>query len=695
MAAAQELGAAEEQELSALGAEEWRALDDDEWRDLAPLPPDPLEGVEAAEEPPWSEHWLESAEGGADEWDAGGPDHLPSDMLAGITPGLFLTAELEATDPREVDEYHLVELIAGYQRVAAWSQWRMTQLAGCLSRREALNPRSSLPTGDYVMNVTAQELAPRLGISKFAARRMVENGRMFGMKLEDTGIALAEGRIDYPKACAIARMLKDQPDDVAWAVQQEILPHAGLGTITQLEREVSKAIIAIDPIRATARHKKAREQRRVHHPRPLPDGMASMTAILPATDAAALDLALEAAARTAKASGDTRTLDQLRADAVALLGHGALEYGFIGVPPASPGGDGSGPENASSDGAVPPKGPSVQERVPCEGGTADGAAAACDADAGVLADGPDPESDEQAGSEPAEAPAAEPAEESLSDGGAPAAPNPPPAPPDPGAPTFHTGNSFLRTPCMPIGSIGGRRAQVKVTVPLSVLIPFEQLEQAPDRTRGDTRAPSDGTAARSGPVSTCRCGAAAPPGESSPLDDDGLPEDWYYGPPVEVAELDGYGPITPDVARALAHSGGTWQRLVTDPLSGALLDVGRTRYRPPAAIADFVRNRDGHCVVPACSTPAESCQLDHIDGWAFGGITSAATLATMCPNDHAGKTTGAFELRHLGDGDFLWTTPTGHRYLRDRFGRVTALGRAGAGDGDAQDPFAADADLPF
>src|SRR5699024_7422294 len=99
-------------------------------------------------------------------------------------------------------------------------------------------------------------------------------------------------------------------------------------------KAVAKAIIAVDPSRASARHRAAREQRRVGHPRVLPDGMASMYAVLPAADAAGLDLALDAAAKTAKASGDTRTLVQLRADALALLGHGALANGFIGLPSA-------------------------------------------------------------------------------------------------------------------------------------------------------------------------------------------------------------------------------------------------------------------------------------------------------------------------------------------------------------------------
>lgn len=63
------------------------------------------------------------------------------------------------------------------------------------------------------------------------------------------------------------------------------------------------------------------------------------------------------------------------------------------------------------------------------------------------------------------------------------------------------------------------------------------------------------------------------------------------------AELVGHGPIPADLARALA-AGGVWQRLVTDPLSGTLLDVGRTRYRPPVAMADHVRARTAPVAVP-------------------------------------------------------------------------------------------------
>ena len=101
--------------------------------------------------------------------------------------------------------------------------------------------------------------------------------------------------------------------------------------------------------------------------------------------------------------------------------------------------------------------------------------------------------------------------------------------------------------------------------------------------------------------------------------------------PGEVA---GLGPVPAEQARALA-AGGLWRRLVTDPLTGAVLDVGRRRYRPPAGLAEHVMARDGSCVAPGCCVPSHRCDLDHTtefhgvpaNGSPVPGTTSAARRA--------------------------------------------------------------------
>jgi hypothetical protein len=140
-----------------------------------------------------------------------------------------------------------------------------------------------------------------------------------------------------------------------------------------------------------------------------------------------------------------------------------------------------------------------------------------------------------------------------------------------------------------------------------------------------------------------------------------VPASTLMGLDDQPADLAGYGPIPADLARELAAE-GTWRRLLTDPLSGTLLDFGRTTYRPPAGLADFVRARDQRCVFPGCSRAAKYCDLDHNDCYPHG-TTSACNLACVCKRHHKLKHETDWQL--IRDGDrFIWIAPTGLQYVR-------------------------------
>ena len=137
----------------------------------------------------------------------------------------------------------------------------------------------------------------------------------------------------------------------------------------------------------------------------------------------------------------------------------------------------------------------------------------------------------------------------------------------------------------------------------------------------------------------------------------------------EPAELAGFGPISAEQARAFA-AGGAWRRIVTDPLSGTVLDVGRTRYRPPRALVEHVMARDRVCVAPGCPVPAGRCDIDHTteyhgfpaNGSAAPGTTSADNLGALSRRCHRLKTDGGFTLRQVAPGVFEWHTPAGLGY---------------------------------
>lgn len=145
-----------------------------------------------------------------------------------------------------------------------------------------------------------------------------------------------------------------------------------------------------------------------------------------------------------------------------------------------------------------------------------------------------------------------------------------------------------------------------------------------------------------------------------------VPADTLLGLDDHPAELVGYGPITAEAARELAaEADATWRRILTDPVSGAVLDVGHRRYRPPAAMAEHVRNRDLHCTFPGCRVPAQACDLDHVvrfDPDDPDGRTAADNLDPDCRHHHRIKHLPGWAVSRGPDGSLLWTTPSGRRF---------------------------------
>lgn len=128
-------------------------------------------------------------------------------------------------------------------------------------------------------------------------------------------------------------------------------------------------------------------------------------------------------------------------------------------------------------------------------------------------------------------------------------------------------------------------------------------------------------------------------------------------------ELAGYGPIPAHMARDVAMDAtAVWRRLRTDPDSGALLDHGRTVYRPPAALAEFVRARDQACRNPRCTRAARGCELDHVTEWHDHGDTAEHNLCALCVRHHDLKEQPGWRVRLHPDRRVEWITPTGHRY---------------------------------
>ena len=155
---------------------------------------------------------------------------------------------------------------------------------------------------------------------------------------------------------------------------------------------------------------------------------------------------------------------------------------------------------------------------------------------------------------------------------------------------------------------------------------------------------------------------------------DGMASLWALLPATDAASAftwltrlaRGLGPEDPrgvDARRADVLAALLTGRLVVDPLSGTVLDHGRTTYQPPAALADFVRIRDGSCRFPGCRRAAGTTELDHALAWADGGGTSAANPHALCLHHHLLEHHTGWRIRTHPDGRLTWITPTGHRHI--------------------------------
>ena len=103
------------------------------------------------------------------------------------------------------------------------------------------------------------------------------------------------------------------------------------------------------------------------------------------------------------------------------------------------------------------------------------------------------------------------------------------------------------------------------------------------------------------------------------------------------AYIPGHGPIPAELARELAAD-NTWRRILTDPNTGHLLDLGADRYKPSERLKEFIRTRDQHCRFPGCRRKAEHCDIDHSIEFPIGGRTIRINCGCLCENTTSSST---------------------------------------------------------
>ncbi|WP_315066165.1 DUF222 domain-containing protein [Actinomyces oris] len=655
----------------------------------------------------------------------------------------------------------LGELAAACHRLAAWAAWGESLAAACLTGCAELSthPGQWGPDGRVSSVVGYEErrfnttclLSARLGVSRSRAGQIVDHGSaLMDMGFNPTEVMERCGVLDAAKASLVTRRLEGVPAPVALAVQERVLPQAPRRSVSQVGRDIERALMEVDPAGHAERVRVNASRRCVTRPRPAGEGMSQVRLLLPTMDALLLDATLDAIAASARAVGEQRTPAQLRADAITAMTlstlrtsqqaayHRPTQAPDDGTSGGTSGGGGLGSSTGdfggeSELGSVPASfspprrsaslGRLLPDGVPLEGLLGALSSLVGSASPWWTPSGtghlPLPENihidvqvtvplNSLVGLAPPEDPTDHAPAEHNPDGHHPATRSEDNRLQD-GEP--ETSNPDDRDP---------RDSDYKGYTPKNCCAPEDCAPEGRERPEGPRHPKSGRASPNEHPTTTpTRLNDPAPQGNGWSLPTTSsrrslpttggrslpgssgwsLPEPAPATPVPQPAASRSAAPVpqaaashsaaaggvaqvrigarstsVPALTAWALAAGGTWRRLITDPASGTIVDVGRTRYRPPAGLADLVRARDRACVFPTCQTPAERCDIDHLTAWSQGGTTSLDNLTTLCQAHHRLKHTPGWALtRDQATGTLSWHTPDKTIYQRHPNGTITRL----------------------
>ncbi|MBB5643444.1 HNH endonuclease [Cryobacterium roopkundense] len=134
------------------------------------------------------------------------------------------------------------------------------------------------------------------------------------------------------------------------------------------------------------------------------------------------------------------------------------------------------------------------------------------------------------------------------------------------------------------------------------------------------------------------------------------------GQSEEPGTLEGFGPIDAETARRLAGTATSFTRILVHPETGAVLSFGRTKYKVPDDLKNWLRLRDGTCRAVGCNRRAADCDIDHTIAWEHGGETVFSNLSSLCRPSHRVKHETGWSVVQGEDGTLNWTSPAGRHY---------------------------------
>ena len=123
-----------------------------------------------------------------------------------------------------------------------------------------------------------------------------------------------------------------------------------------------------------------------------------------------------------------------------------------------------------------------------------------------------------------------------------------------------------------------------------------------------------------------------------------------------VAEIQGVGPVSVEVARRLACDANVV--LSVEDRDGSILDQGRARRDPTVAQRVEIARRDKGCRFPGCNF-SEFTDVHHVHHWIRGGETNLDNLVTLCDRHHKAVHELGWAMKGDANSVMSFTSPHG------------------------------------
>ena len=520
-------------------------------------------------------------------------------------------------------------------------------------------------------DAATDEIAAALTLTGRAAQLLT------GRSIEITGLpltfaALADGRIDMPKALVLLTGLAGQEPELARTIEAEVIDRAATQTTGQLRASLNRALLAADPAAAERRRQREEKFARVEQT-PEPGGLtAALTGrYLPVTASVAAWNRISELARQLKTAGADGHLDELRVQVyLALLTGQALNVAGAtsGDARTSKDVEASRDVDTSVDaGASADSDPGPAAAAPMHGSapghvglSADGevgstSAAAVDGAASAVGEpgstSTGPAVEDRASAVDGASGVDGPSSDRDEDGAAPA------IPPGLGGPGRLAGLGGAEQ----LAGLGGAErltglggptrltGTVNLTVPLATLL---DITDAP----GELGAFGPVTAHTAREIAAQAVDAQTIRWCVTVTGDDGVPIGHGCARPVRRVRRTG----------GTVSESGNWAFNVKLRALAAT-ECGHERessnYRPPPSLWHLVQIRNQRCTAPGCRMPAAKCDGDHTLPFEKGGRTCECNIAPLCRHHHRVKQLQGWRLEQPEPGVLAWVTPSGWTYL--------------------------------